>query len=171
MPCTDEAFRCRLSAFSSPLHQIRIRMYVCPKCNAFVDQPQTRWWSGWRYCESGHVLYVLGLGPSLEQSFRKSWLKALARSLGFFCLVVLTFAMAPEAPPARLRGAIAPSMGFWVAVFYLFVGVILLRKARSWTVRAGAVQKLVTHARGRAYGFLAAVLCQLGIVIALLLAR
>jgi len=146
-------------------------MYVCPKCDAFVDQPQTRWWSRRRYCQSGHVLYVRGLGPSVEQSFRKSWLKALARSLAVFCLVVLTFGMAPEAPPSRLRGAIAPSMGFWVAVFYLFAGLILLRRANSWAGRAGAVQRLVTHARGRAYGFLAAVLCQLGIVIALLLAR
>jgi len=146
-------------------------MYICTKCDAIVDQPQKRWWSRRRYSSSGHVLYVRGLGPSVEQSFLKSWLKALARSLGVFCLVVLTFGMAPEAPPSRLRGALAPSMGFWVAVFYLFVGLILLRKARSWAGRAGEVQRLVTHARGRAYGFLAAVLCQLSIVIALLLAR
>ncbi len=146
-------------------------MYICPKCNSLVDLPRKRWWSRQRYCPRGHVLYVRWFGPSLEQSFRKSWLKPLARSLGVFCLVVLTFGMAPEAPPSRLRGALAPSMGFWVAVFYLFVGLILLRKARSWAGRAGEVQRLVTHARGRAYGFLAAVLCQLSIVIALLLAR
>ena len=146
-------------------------MYVCSKCNSLVDQPQKRWWSGWKYCPSGHVLYVRGLGPSREQSFRRALLKALARSIGVFCLVILTFGMAPETPPPRLRGAVAPSMGFWVAVFYLSVGLILLQKARSWAGREGAVQRLVTHARGKAYGFLASVLCQLGIVIAMLLAR
>jgi len=49
--------------------------------------------------------------------------------------------------------------------------VILLRRARSWAARKGAVQRLVTHARGKAYGFLASVVCQLGIVIAPLMAR
>jgi len=97
--------------------------------------------------------------------------KALARSLGVFFLIVLMFAMAPEAPPPRLRGLVAPSMGFWVAIFYFVIGLSLLRKAKVWAERAGPVQRLVTHARGRAYGFLAAITCQLGIVIALLLAR
>jgi hypothetical protein len=39
------------------------------------------------------------------------------------------------------------------------------------TVAKGPVQRLVTHARGRAYSFLAAVACQLGIIIALLFAK
>jgi len=62
-------------------------------------------------------------------------------------------------------------MGFVVAVFYLFTGLILLRKAYLWVGRAGPIQKLVAHARGRAYGVFAAVACQLGIVMALLLAN
>jgi len=40
-----------------------------------------------------------------------------------------------------------------------------------WAGRAGPVQRLVTHARGRAYGFLAAILCQLGIMLTLLFAK
>jgi len=64
---------------------------------------------------------------------------------------------------------VAASMGLVVAIFYLFTGLILLRKARLWAGRAGPIQRLATHARGRAYGFLAAVACQLGIVIAALL--
>jgi peroxiredoxin family protein len=90
-----------------------------------------------------------------------------------FGLIVLTLAIAPDYPP-NLRahaGSAAASMGFVVAVFYLFIGLILLRKAHVWAGRAGPVQRLVTHARGRAYGFLAAVACQLGIVMALLFAK
>src|SRR5712691_10265890 len=64
---------------SGSAHDEGVRMYVCPKCNSLVGQPKTRWWSGWRYCPNSHVLYVRGLGPSLEQSFWKSFLRALAR--------------------------------------------------------------------------------------------
>ena len=141
-------------------------MYVCPKCNSLVDQPKRRWWSGWR-CPRGHVLYVRGLGRSLEQSFWKSFLKAFARSIGVFFLIVFTLAAAPDVP-GRLRAVMAPSVGIVVAIFYLFVVLILLKKAHVWAGRAGPVQRLVTHARGRAYGFIAAILCQLGITIALL---
>jgi hypothetical protein len=148
-------------------------MYVCPKCNSLVDQPQKRWWSGYRYCPNGHVLYVHGLGASLEKSFSKSFLKSSMPSIIVFCLIVLTFAVAPDYPPnlAAHRGAMAASIGISVAFFYLFWGLMMLGKARSWAGREGAVQRLVTHARGKAYGFLTSVLCQLGIVIALLLAR
>jgi len=148
-------------------------MYVCPKCDSLVDQPRKRWWSGWRYCPNGHVLYVRGLGPSLEQSFWKSFLKGLVPSVMVFGLIVLTLGVAPDYPP-NLRahaGSAAASMGFVVTVFYLFTGLILLRKAHVWAGRVGPVQRLVTHARGRAYGFLAAVACQLGIVMALLFAK
>jgi len=145
-------------------------MYVCPKCNSVVDQPKKRWWSGWRYCPNGHVLYVRGLGPSLEQSFWKSFLKALARGIGIFALIVLTLAIAPDVPQ-RLPGSVAPSMGFLVAILYLLAGLSLLRKAHLWAGRPGPVQRLVAHARGRAYGFLAAIPCQLGITIALLFAK
>ncbi len=145
-------------------------MYICPKCNSLIDQPKRRWWSGWRYCPHGHVLYVRGLGPSLEQSLWKSFLKGLAPGIGVFGLIVLTLAIAPDVPP-RLRGSVAPSMGFLVAIFYLLTGLSLLRKAHLWAGRAGPVQRLVTHARGRAYGFLAAVACQLGVIIALLFAK
>jgi hypothetical protein len=62
-------------------------------------------------------------------------------------------------------------MGFVVAILYLSMGLILLIKAHVWAGRAGPVQRLVPHARGRGYGFLAAVLCQLGITIALLFAK
>ncbi len=142
-------------------------MYVCSKCNILVDQPRKRWWSGWRYCPNGHVLYVPGLGPSLGQSFWKSFLKGLVRSIFIFGLIVLTLAAAPE---SRARSG-APYIGFWVALFYLLVGFSLLRKARLWAGRTGPVQRLVTHAKGRAYGFLAAILCQLGIIILLLFAK
>ena len=143
-------------------------MYVCPKCNSLVDQPKRRWWSGWRYCPNGHVLYVQGLGPSLEQSFWKSFLRALARGILIFGLIVLTLAVAPDNDRARSG---APYMGFVVAIFYSLVGLNLLKKAHVWAGRGGPVQRLVTHAKGRAYGFLAAVLCQLGITIALLFAK
>jgi hypothetical protein len=145
-------------------------MYVCPKCNSLVDQPRRRWWSGWRYCLNGHVLYVRGLGPSMEQSFWKSFLKGLARCNCVFGLIVLTLAVAPDYPDLRLRRSVAPSMGCVVAIFYSFTGLILLRKAHFWAGRAGPIQRLVTHARGRAYGFLAAIPWQLGIIIALLFA-
>jgi hypothetical protein len=140
-------------------------MHICPKCNSLVDQPKRRWWSGWRYCPNGHVLYVRGLGPSLERSFWKSFLRALARGIIIFCLIVFTLAIAPDNDRARSG---APYMGFVVAIFYLLASLNLLRKAHVWAGRLGPVQRLVTHARGRAYGFLAAVLCQLGITIALL---
>jgi hypothetical protein len=142
-------------------------MYVCSKCNSLVDQPMKRWWSGWRYCPSGHVLYVAGLGPSSEQPFWKAFLKALVRAIGIFSVILLTLAMAPE---YRARAG-APSVGFLVAPFYLFMGLILLGKAHAWARRAGPVQRLIAHARGRACGFLAAVLCQLGITFALLFAK
>src|SRR5579863_7517694 len=112
-------------------HHERVRMYVCPKCDSLVDQPRKRWWSGWRYCSNGHVLYIRGLGPSLEQSFWKSFLKGLARGIGVFGLIVLTVGMARDVPP-RLRGSVAPSIGIWVAIFYFLVGLNLLRKAHVW---------------------------------------
>jgi len=109
----------------------------------------------------------------LEQSFWKSFLKGFVPSIIVFGLIVLTLAVAPDYPP-NLRahaGSAAASMGFLVAIFYFFTGLILLRKAHVWAGRAGPVQRLVTHAGGRAYGFLAAVSCQLGIIIALLFAK
>ena len=142
-------------------------MYVCPKCNNLVDQPKRRWWSGWRYCLRGHVLYVRGLGPSLEQPFWKSFLKALARGVGVFVLILLTLAAAPE---GRARAG-ARGIGILVAAFYLFVGLNLLRKAHLWARRVGPVRRLAANARGRAYGFLAAVLCQLSVTTALLSAK
>ena len=150
-----------------------MKEFVCPKCNSLVDQPKKRWWSGWRYCPNGHVLYVRGLGPSLEQSFWKSFLKGLARSISVWGLIVLTLAIAPDYPPnlhAR-SGAGALSVGFCVAIFYLFTGLSLLRKAHFWAGRAGPLQRLVPHARGRAYGFLAAIACQLAITMTLLFVK
>jgi hypothetical protein len=91
--------------------------------------------------------------PSLEQSFWRSFLKGLAPAICVSLLIVFALATAPDVPQ-RLRGAIAPSVGFVVAIF-LFTGLILLRKAHLWAGRAGPVQRLVTRARGRAYGFLA----------------
>jgi len=66
---------------------------------------------------------------------------------------------------------VAASVGLVVAIFYLITGLILLMKAHLWAGQGGPVQRLAAHARGRAYGFLAAVLCQLGIIMALLLAK
>jgi len=145
-------------------------MYVCPKCNSLVEQPQKRWWSGYRYCPNGHVLYVNGLGASLEKSFSKSFLKSSLPSIIVFCLIVLTFAVAPNYPPhlQTHRGAMAASIGVLVALFYLFWGLMMLRKARVWADRAGPVHRLVPHARGKAYGFFAAITCQFCIIIALL---
>ena len=143
-------------------------MYVCPKCNILANQPKRRWWSRWHYCPNGHVLYVRGLGPSFEQSFRESFLRGLARGILIFGLIVFTLATAADGERARSG---APYMGFLVATYYLFVGLYLLRKAHVWAGRAGPVQKLVTHAKGRACGFLAAVVCQLGITIALLFTK
>jgi hypothetical protein len=148
-------------------------MYVCPKCNSLVDQPKKRWWSRWRYCPNGHVLYVRCLGPSLEQPFWKSFQGGVVPSIIVFGLIVLTFATAPDYPPRfnTHRGSVAASVGLVVAIFYLFTGLVLLMKAHLWAGRGGPVQRLATHARGRAYGFLAAVLCQLGIIMALLFAK
>ena len=148
-------------------------MYVCPKCNSLVDQPERRWWSGWRYCANGHVLYVRCLGASLEQSFWKSFLKGFVPSIIVFGSIVLTFGTAPDYPPnlAAHRASAAASMGFVVAIFYLLNGLNLARKVHLWAGRAGPLQRLVTHARGRAYGFLAATACQFSIVMALLFAK
>jgi len=113
----------------------------------------------------------------LEQSFRKSFLKGLAWGMGMFGLIVLVAItqITPEFHAASRRdqdgGMVACAMGFWVALFYLFWGLSLLGKAHFWAGRAGPVQRLVTHARGRAYGFLAAVTCQLGFMVALLFAK
>jgi hypothetical protein len=104
----------------------------------------------------------------LERSFWKSFLRALARGIIIFGLIVPTLAINPDSERARSG---APFVGFVVATFYLLEGLNLLRKAHGWAMPAGPVQRLVPHARGRAYGFLAAVLCQLGITIALLFAK
>ena len=151
-------------------------MYVCPKCNSLVDQPRRRRWSsGRRYCANGHVLYVRGLGPSLEQSFWKSFLRAWARAVIIFSIIALTLAVAPDYPRQMLerhaRTQAPAGAGFMVAIFYSFVGLRLLGKAHVWAAQSGPVQSLVPHARGRAYGFLAAVLCQIGIAMALLFAK
>ena len=146
-------------------------MYVCPKCNGLVDQPKRRWWSRWRYCANGHVLYVRGLGPSLEQPFWKSFLKGLVRSIGMFGLIVLPAIAPPEAPPHYCAASAALAIGIVVSSFYLVTSLALLRKAHVWAGRTGPLQRLVTHASGRAYGFLAAFTCQLGIMIVLLFAK
>ena len=150
-------------------------MYVCPKCNSLVDQPKKRWWSRWHYCPNGHVLYVRGLGPSLGQPFRESFLRAFARAMIIFGIIAMTLGTQPDYPKEMLerhaRTQAPAAVGFLFAIYYLFVVLNLLRKAHAWAGRPGPVQKLVTHARGRAYGFLAAALCQLGIAVALLLAK
>lgn len=151
-------------------------MYICAKCNSLVEQPTKRSLSRWEYCPNGHVLYIRGLGLSLEQPFRKSFLKAFAWAIGIFGLIVLVAItqIAPEFSAASRRhqdgGTVASALGFWVALFYLVWGLSLLAKAHFWR-RAWPVQRLVPHARGRAYGFLAAVACQLGIMAALLFAN
>jgi hypothetical protein len=150
-------------------------MYICAKCNTLVDQPNKPWWSGWRHCPNGHVLYVRGLGPSLERSFWEAFPRAFARAMIIFGIIALTLAIEPDYPKQMLDRHVTtqgPAMvGFLMAIFYLFVGLNLLRKAHVWTGKGGPVQRLVTHARGRAYGFLTAVLCQLAISIALLFAK
>ena len=146
-------------------------MYVCLKCDLLVDQPRKRWWSGWRYCPNNHVLYVRGLGASLEQSFWKSFVKGFVPSIIVFFWIVLALAAGSDyhkSPPLR---SVAPFIGIWVAIFYLVWGLILLRRADAWAERAGPIQRLVPHAKGRACGFLAAVACQLGIMMALLIAK
>ena len=148
-------------------------MYICPKCDSLVEQPKKRWWSGWRYCPNGHVLYIRGLGSSLEEPFWKSFLKGSVSSFCVFCLVVLTFATAPGYPPNLRAHALsaAASMGFLVAIVCLFWGLVLLRRAHVWAGRAGPIQRLAPHARGRAYGFIAAAACEFAIVIALVFAK
>jgi hypothetical protein len=150
-------------------------MYVCPKCNSLVDQPMGRWWSRRQYCANGHVLYVRDLGPALEQPFQKSFLKAFARAMIIFGIIALTLSTQPDYPKELLERRAttqAPAaVGFVLAIYYLFVGLIMLRKARIWARQGGPVQRLVAHARGRAYGLLAAVLCMLGIAVALQFAK
>jgi len=105
--------------------------------------------------------------------------KGLTRSISVFGLIALfSIAAGSEYHAAVARaskfsvvGMMVCELGFVVAIFYLFTGLILLRKAHFWAGRAGPVQRLVTHARGRAYGFLAAIPCQLGLMIALLFAK
>jgi len=141
-------------------------VYVCPKCDSLVDQPRRRWWWRWRYCPNGHALYVRGLGPSLEQSFWNSFRTGLARGIFMIGLVVL-LAMGPD----HQAVPVARGFGFVLAIFHFFTGLILLIRAHFWAGRAGPVQRLVPHARGRASGFLAAVPCQLAVVIALVFAK
>jgi hypothetical protein len=111
----------------------------------------------------------------LEQPFQKSFLRAFARAIIIFSIIAFTLATQPDYPKELLeRHATtqAPAaVGFLLAIYYLFVGLLLLRKTRIWERQAGPVQKLVAHARGRAYGFLAAVVCQLGIAVALQFAK
>jgi hypothetical protein len=143
-------------------------MYICAKCDTEVAQPGNRWWSGWRYCANGHVLYVGGLGPSFERSFWTAFLRAFARSFLFFCVVVITASTAPDNASMRSEG---PAMGFLVAAFYLVAGLILLIRAQAWARLPGAIQRLLPHAKGRGCGFLAAAACQLGITVAVVFAK
>ena len=147
------------------------RMYICSKCNGLVDQPGKRWWSRWRFCANGHVLYIRGLGPSVERSFWESFVRGLLRSIGFFGIFLLPALAPPEAPPRYKAAVAALGIGIIVSSFYLLMGLNLLRKAHVWARKAGPIQRLVTHASGRAYGFLAAFACQLVILIALLFAQ
>jgi hypothetical protein len=104
----------------------------------------------------------------LEQPFRESFLRAFARGILIFGLIVFTLAVAADNARAR---AGAPYMGFVVATFYFLASLNPLRKAYVWAGRGGPVQRLVPHAKGRAYGFLAAVLSQVAITVALLFLR
>jgi hypothetical protein len=72
-----------------PNGKVSMEYVRLPQMHSLVDQPKRRWWSRRRYYLNGHVLYVRGLGPSLEQSYRTSFLKGLARSISVFGLVVL----------------------------------------------------------------------------------
>ena len=131
-------------------------MYVCAKCNIVVDRPQKRWWSRWHYCPSGHVLYVAGLGASVEQSFSRAFRGGLERGL-VMLLLVLLLALGPDYQAKRG----AAGVGGLVAILYLFTGLWLLLKAHGWARRSGPIQRLIPGARGRAWGFLTALLCQL----------
>jgi hypothetical protein len=141
-------------------------MYICAKCNRLVDKPAKHWWSRRPYCRNGHVLYVGGIGPSLEKPFWKAFARGLAGGLAMTCVLVL-MAMGPDYQ-ARLG---ATGLGELVAGYYLLVGLYLLAKAWFWVRRGGPIRRLVAHARGRACGALAAIPCQLGIVIALRFAK
>lgn len=137
-------------------------MYICAKCNSVVAQPTKRWWSRRPRCRNGHVLYVRGIGPSFEKPFWAAFARGLAGGFGMTCFIVL-LAMGPDYQ-ARPTAA---GLGLLVAAYYLLIGLFLLGKAWVWGRRAGPIQRLADHARGRACGALTAVPCQLGLVLVL----
>jgi hypothetical protein len=104
--------------------------------------------------------------PSLEKPFWNAFARGLAGGFGMICFIVM-LAMGPDYQAVPTAGGV----GLLVAVFYLLIGLTLLGKAYCWARRGGAVQRLVAHARGRACGSLAAIPCQLGIVIMLRFAK
>jgi hypothetical protein len=143
-------------------------MYVCLKCNHPVDQPKKRWWSQWRYCPHGHILYVRGLGSSREQTFGKSFVKGFIFSL-IVCLWILgVLAIDAEAHDRPVLKSVAALLEICAAMFYSAWGLMLLAKVHRWQGQDGAVRLLVPNVKGRAWGFLASVACQL-VVMAMLL--
>ena len=84
-----------------------------------------------------------------------------------FLLFVFTLALAPE---HQARSG-ARAIGLLVGIYYLLVGLVLLLRSHLWSKRPGPVQRLIPHANGRAYGYIAAVALQLAVAIALLVSK
>ncbi len=73
--------------------------------------------------------------------------------------LIVLLALGPDYQ--ALRGA--SGLGLVLAIVYLFSGLSLLIRAHFWAGRAGPIQRLIPHVRGRACGFLAAIPCQRGV--------
>jgi hypothetical protein len=85
-------------------------------------------------------------------------------------IIFFWFELALALAPERQARSGVPAIGLLVGIYYLFAGLILLLRAHLWSRRAGPVQRLVPHAKGRACGYLAAVAIQFMIVLILLFA-
>ena len=146
-------------------------MYVCPKCNCLVERPNRRWWSQWRYCPRGHVLYVRGLGASRERALWKSFAAGFTLSLVVFVWPLLILVVHSDSHPRPFSRSVAALLGVGVAILFLTWGSVLLARARRWYQRGGAIQRLVPNAKGKAYGLLTSVLCQIVVITVLIIAK
>jgi hypothetical protein len=134
-------------------------MYICAKCNSLVAQPMKQWWSRRPHCRNGHVLYIGGIGASLEKPFWRAFCRGLAGGLGMtFVLLLLAGGPDYKARPT------AAGLALLVASYYLLASLYLFARAWFWTRRSGPIQRLVANARGRACGALAAIPSQIGLV-------
>lgn len=132
-------------------------MYICKKCNEAMEKPKTRLWR--KYCSGGHRL----LRDAVVQSFWGSFARAFAITVFVLFWALSALVASPEFVGGAVGAAerreylkIAPYVFGFVLFIPLLNGLLAFKEGREWKKRAGAVEKLISRARGRAFGCISA---------------